>query len=167
MAARKKKAEQQEGSGSGFKLITKNRRAFHNYHVFERVEAGIALQGTEVKSLRQGNVSIQESFARVREGEVFLYDCHIAPYEKSGYVEHEPKRKRKLLLHRREIKKLVGKIEQKGYSLIPLSLYFKRGYAKVELGVCVGKRKYDKREDMKKREAHRDMRREIDKRRRK
>lgn len=127
----------------------------------EEIEAGLVLVGTEVKSLREGHGSIKEAFAKVIEGEVFLIGSHISPYEKGGYVNHEPFRKRKLLLHKKQIQKLSTKVFQKGFTLVPLKLYFKNGYAKLLIGLARGKKQYDKREDLKKKEAKRTMDREI------
>ena len=136
-----------------------NRRARHDFHILETVEAGLALRGCQVKSLRQGQASLAESFARIDDGEVFLYGMYIAPYQEGSYNNPPPRRPRKLLLHRREIDRLVGKVKGAGCTLVPLRLYFKRGYAKVSLALVRGKRQYDKREAIKKREAEREMRR--------
>lgn len=138
------------------KIITLNRKARHLYHILETYEAGIVLLGTEVKSCRQGKVSIQEAYAKVEQGEVWLIDSHIAMYEMSGYCVHDPKRKRKLLLNKSEIRKLIGATQQKGLTLIPLSFYFKKGIAKVELGLAKGKKVYDRREEIASREAKRE-----------
>lgn len=138
------------------KDITINRKARHLYHILEVYEAGIVLKGTEVKSCRQAKASIQEAYARVDAGEVWLIDSHISPYESSGYSKHDPKRKRKLLLKKSEIRKLIGATQQKGLTLIPLKMYFKKGIAKVELGLAKGKKIYDRREDIAKREAQRE-----------
>ncbi len=143
------------------KRIT-NKKARFNYEILERLEVGIALMGTEVKSLRAGNASLDEAFARVDRGEVFLYGFHIKPYEKGGHSNHEPLRPRKLLLHRREIHRLVAKVTQKGLTLVPLQVYFnKRGLAKVELALVKGKTHRDKRQDIKKRDHERDMARAM------
>lgn len=135
----------------GEKIITVNRKASHNYFVFETYEAGLVLTGGEVKSLRDGKVNIGDSFGRIEEGEAFLYNMHISPYFYDKQEEYEPLRTRKLLLHREEIKRLLGKISQKGLTLIPLKLYFKKGKAKIELGLAKGKKIHDKREALKKR----------------
>jgi len=136
-------------AGVGFvtmKIVARNRRARHNYTIEETYEAGIALTGSEVKSVRAGRVSLDEGYAKVEEGEVWLYGVHIAPYEASSYFGHEPERPRKLLLSRKEISRLVGKTTRAGYTLVPLSLYFnERGYAKVELALAKGRTKVDKR----------------------
>jgi SsrA-binding protein len=141
----------------------RNAKAHHNYFVGERFEAGIALAGTEVKSVREGNAQIGESFARVEKGQVWLYNSHIGEYKYGNFQNHEPRRKRKLLLHRREINKLTGAIEAGGKTLVPLRLYLKHGLVKVEVALCTGKKQFDKRETLKRkvamREAERDMRR--------
>ncbi len=140
----------------------RNKRAFFEYHILEKHEAGIALRGTEVKSIREGNVNLAESFARVMEGELFLVNCHIPEYRAGGWTNHDPRRPRKLLLHRRELDRLVGKIELKGLTLVPLRLYFNaRGYAKVEIGVAKGKKLHDKRSAVKERESEREIRRQM------
>jgi SsrA-binding protein len=140
----------------------RNKKAFHQYHVLEKIEAGIALRGTEVKSIREGSMSLAESFARIDGGEVFLVGCHIPEYRAGGWTNHDPLRKRKLLLHRREIEKLRARVEEKGLTLVPLRLYFSgRGLAKLELGVCRGKQSHDKREAVKSREAAREIEREM------
>ncbi len=141
----------------GGRTITINRRARFEYHIEETYEAGLALTGTEVKALRAGRASIQEAFARVERGEVWLYHMHVPPYEAGNIFNHDPLRKRKLLLHRGEIRRLLGKAQQKGYTLIPLRLYFRRGVAKIELGVARGKKQYDKREAIARRDAERQI----------
>jgi SsrA-binding protein len=144
------------------KVVATNRKAFHDYFIEERYEAGIMLQGTEVKSLREGRVNLQDSYASVRGSEVFLHQCHISPYSHGNIMNHEPTRVRKLLLRKIEINKLLGKTQQKGLTLIPLRIYFsKRGYAKVELGLAKGKKLYDRRETIKTREAGREVQRAI------
>lgn len=143
------------------RMVATNRKARHLYHVVETVEAGLILTGTEVKSLREGTVSLGDSYAAERGGEIFLLNCHIAPYEQAGDRNHEPMRPRKVLLHQREIRKLVGSLAQKGYTLIPLSIYFRGDYAKVNLGLCRGKPKRDRREAERVREAHREIDREM------
>lgn len=144
------------------KIVAVNKKARFEYHIEDSIEAGIALKGGEVKSLREGRASLQEAFARVQNGEVWLIGCHIPPYlpsmmPKGSPIKQDPTRARKLLLHREEIKKLIQKSREKGYALIPLRLYFKRGHAKVELGIGRGKKLFDKREAIKKREARREM----------
>jgi SsrA-binding protein len=144
--------------------VVKNRKAFHNFEVLEKVESGLALTGTEVKSLRQGKVSISESYARIKGGELFLINSHIAKYEPAHNANHEPERPRKLLLHKRQLEKIEGKLTEKGLTLIPLSIYFnERGIAKLELGLCRGKRLYDKRETIRRREVERDIARQMSK----
>ena len=130
-----------------------NRKARHDYHLLERYEAGIVLQGTEVKSLRAGNVTIRDSFARVEGNEIFLYDLHISPYDHGNRENHDPKRPRKLLLHKKEIKKLYNSTLQAGFTIVPTRMYFSKGRAKVELALATGKREYDKREAIKERET--------------
>jgi SsrA-binding protein len=141
--------------------IAVNRRARHDYALLENYEAGIVLQGTEVKSLRGRKASLQESFAGLSRGEVFVYNIHIAHYEAGKRYNHEPRRTRKLLLHRSEIKRLMGKMSGRGLTLVPLRLYFKRGKAKLEIALAHGKRQYDKREDIKRREANLDVQRAL------
>lgn len=143
------------------KIVATNRKAYHDYHVGETYEAGIALTGTEIKSVRQGMVSLRDSFARVENGEVFLYNMNVSPYEAGNRFNHEPRRTRKLLLHKSEIRRLSTKTQEKGFTLIPLRVYLKRGRAKVELALAKGKRLYDKREDIKKRDAMRQVDRAI------
>lgn len=145
----------------GVKLITRNRKAWHDYFILEQVEAGIALQGTEVKSLRAGRANLKDSFARVRDGEVWLYGAHISTYEQGNRYNHDPERPRKLLLHRREITRLRVRAEEKGLTLVPLSLYFKRGTAKVELAVAKGKAEHDKRHAIARRESQREIERAM------
>lgn len=144
------------------KVIATNRKARHDYHIDETYEAGIVLRGTEVKSLRARKVSLKESYAEVRNGEVFIVNLHISPYEAGNQFNHDPKRTRKLLMHKSEIRRLIGKTREKGYTLIPLRMYFnERGKAKVELGLARGKKTYDKRQDIAKRDAERDLRRTM------
>jgi len=143
------------------KMIAANRKARRDFRLLESYEAGIVLQGTEVKSLRTGRASLQDSFASIDRGEVFLYNMHIPPYESGNRFNHDPKRTRKLLFHRSEIKRLIGKASARGLTLVPTRLYFKRGRAKVEIALARGKREYDKREDIKKREAQIEMRRAL------
>jgi SsrA-binding protein len=145
----------------GKKIITVNKRARFDYHISETLEAGLALQGTEVKSLREGRVNLQDAYADVQEGEVFLLHAHINQYEPGNRFNHDPERPRKLLLHKREIKRLIGKTQEKGLTLIPTRMYFTHGKAKVELGLAKGKKQYDKREDLKRRTAQRDIARAM------
>ena len=141
------------------KLIANNKKAYHDYFIEETYEAGIALHGTEVKSLRMGKCSIKESFVRNEKGEVFIYGMHVSPYEKGNIFNRDPLRVKKLLLHKGEINKLVGKIAEKGFTLVPLKVYFKGSLVKVEIGLAKGKKLYDKRADI----AKKDMRREAEK----
>ena len=141
------------------KIIAQNKKAYHDYFVDEKYEAGIALFGTEVKSLRAGAVNLKDSYCEVRDGELYATGIHIRPYEKGNVFNREPLRDKKLLMHKKEILKLHGLVSQKGYTLVPLSLYFSGAHVKVELGLCRGKKLYDKRDDMAKIEAKRDMER--------
>lgn len=143
---------------SGDRLVTENRKARHDYEILETFEAGMVLIGSEVKSLRDGRANLKDSYARVERGEAFLLNAHISPYAAASYLGHEPERSRKLLLHREEIEKLLGRVQEKGLTVIPLRIYFKGGRAKVLLGVGRGKKAYDKRESIKERE----MKRETD-----
>jgi SsrA-binding protein len=145
--------------------IAENRKAFHDFHLMETFEAGLVLLGTEVKAIREGRVNLRDSFARVEDGEVFLYNVHISPYSHRGYADHEPLRRRKLLLHRDEIRKLIGKTVEKGMTLVPVRLYFKNGRVKVAVSLAKGKKDYDKRETIKRREADRETRAAIKSRR--
>ncbi len=142
----------------GIKIAAENRKARHDYHIHETFEAGIALTGTEVKSLRAGKANLKDSYARIDNGELMLHNMHISPYEQGNRFNHEPLRTRKLLMHRYEINKLVGQTREKGYTLTPLKLYFSKGKVKVELALTTGKKNYDKRSDM----AEKDAKREID-----
>ncbi|MBE5867789.1 MAG: SsrA-binding protein SmpB [Lachnospiraceae bacterium] len=141
------------------KLVANNKKAYHDYFIEENYEAGIALHGTEVKSLRMGKCSVKEAFIRIENGEVYVYGMHISPYEKGNIFNKDPLRVRKLLLHKVQINKLAGKIAEKGYTLVPLQVYFKEGKAKVEIGLAKGKKLYDKRESI----AKKDQRREAEK----
>jgi SsrA-binding protein len=143
--------------GEGHKVVVKNRRALFNYTVEERFEAGLMLQGSEVKALRDGTVNLGDAYAWPRHQELFLVNCRIGPYAAAAQLAPEPTRPRKLLLHRREIEELLGKVSEKGYSLIPLEIYFKNGLAKVELALCRGKTHEDRREDIKARETRREV----------
>ncbi|NUS73798.1 MAG: SsrA-binding protein SmpB [Corynebacteriales bacterium] len=145
----------------GRKVVSTNRKARHDYSILDSFECGIALKGTEVKSLRLGRASLVDGFAIITDGEVFLHGVHIPEYTEGTWTNHEPRRVRKLLLHRREIEKLVGKLKESGYTLVPLSLYFKDGKAKVELGLGRGKKSYDKRQDLAKRDSNREMARAM------
>jgi len=145
--------------------IAENRKAFHDYHLLETFEAGVVLLGTEVKAIREGRVNLRDSFARVEDGEVFIYNMNVSPYSHRGYAEHEPLRRRKLLLHRDEIRKLIGKTVEKGMTLVPVRMYFKNGRVKVAVSLAKGKKEYDKRETIKRREADRETRAAIKSRR--
>jgi SsrA-binding protein len=148
------------------KVVTVNRKARHDYHVLERIEAGIVLVGTEVKALRNGRANLKDSYASLEKNELFLYNCHIGPYPPAGpYNQHEPERPRKLLLHRREIERLRGKILERGLTLVPLRIYFSRGRAKIELALGRGKRAYDKRDAKRRAAAERDIEQELRRRR--
>jgi SsrA-binding protein len=146
--------------------IAENRKAFHDFHLLESFEAGIVLLGTEVKAIREGRVNLRDSFARVEDGEVYLYNVHISPYSHRGYADHEPLRRRKLLLHRDEIRKLVGKTVEKGMTLVPVRMYFKNGRVKIAVNLARGKKDYDKRETIKRREIDRETRAAVKERRR-
>ena len=143
------------------KIIAKNPNAKHNYNILNTIEAGIVLSGTEIKSIRNGKVNLKESYAGIKDGEVYIYSMHISPYEHGNIFNKNPLRDRKLLLKKREIQTLVGQIKQKGYTLIPISLYFKGSLVKVELGIGTGKKLYDKREDIAKRDADRKIQRAL------
>jgi SsrA-binding protein len=151
-------------SSEGTKLITSNRKARHDYHILETVEAGLVLTGTEVKSLRDGKASLQEAYARIDGDEIWLVGAHIPEYTHGNRTNHEPTRPRKCLLHRKEIERMRGKIQEKGLTVVPLRLYWKRGRAKIELALVRGKREYDRREDVAKREANREMDRAMSRR---
>ncbi|MEB3279871.1 MAG: SsrA-binding protein SmpB [Lyngbya sp.] len=150
-----------KNNGDGRKIITDNRKARYLYELLETYQAGIELQGTEVKSIRAGRVNMQDGYALVRNGEAWLINVHISPYETSAYFNHEPRRTRKLLLHRKEINKLIGLVEQKGLTLVPTKMYFKNGLVKVEIAVGRGKKLHDKRETMKQRDDQRQMQRAM------
>ncbi len=145
----------------GVRLIANNKKAYHDYFIEDTYEAGIALAGTEVKSLRSNGCSVKEAFIRIENGEVFLYQMHISPYEKGNIFNKDPLRVKKLLMHKQEIHKLLGRIKEKGYTLVPLQVYFSDGRAKVEIGLARGKKLYDKREDIAKKDARREAQREF------
>ncbi|WP_110955416.1 SsrA-binding protein SmpB [Anaerosinus massiliensis] len=150
------------GKGNeGIKTATENRKARHDYHIHEAFETGLVLTGTEVKSLRAGKANLKDSYAQIREGEIYLYNMHISPYEEGNQFNHEPLRPRKLLMHKAEIVKLFSKTREKGFTLVPLKIYFKRGMAKLELGLASGKKNYDKRQDLAQRDAKREMDRAL------
>ena len=143
------------------KLVANNKKAYHDYFVDEKIEAGLVLHGTEVKSLRMGKCSIKESFVRIENGEMFVYGMHISPYEKGNIFNKDPLRVKKLLLHKSEINKLTGKIKEKGFTIVPIQVYFKDGKAKMEIGLCRGKKLYDKRQDIAKKDQEREARRDF------
>lgn len=144
--------------GTG-KMVAQNKKAYHDYSIEETYEAGIVLQGTEIKSIRAGKVNLKDSYARIQNNEIYLFGMHVSPYEQGNRYNHDPLRTRKLLLHRKEINKLIGESKEIGYSIVPLKMYLKNGYAKVLIGLARGKKKYDKREDLKKKEAKREVER--------
>ena len=147
------------------KLVADNRKAFHDFHILETFEAGVALLGTEVKAIREGRVNLRDSYARAEGGEIWVYNIHISPYTHRGYADHEPTRRRKLLLHREEIRKLIGKTTERGMTLVPTRLYFKNGRVKLAIGLAKGKKEHDKRETIRRREAERETRAAIKERR--
>ncbi len=146
---------------SAIKVVATNRKAYHDYEVVETLEAGIALTGTEIKSVRAGQVNLRDGFALIRNGEVWLQNVYIAPYRLGNRANHDPRRERKLLLHRREINRLQGKIQERGWTLVPLKMYLKNNRAKIELGLVRGKRKYDKRRAIAQRDAQREVERAL------
>ncbi len=141
----------------GIKVVATNKQAYHNYDILETYEAGLALKGSEVKSIREGAVNLKDSFIRIDNGEAYIYNMYIAPYKPAARLQHDPYRKRKLLLHKREILKLMGKVQEKGLTIIPLKLYFKNGKAKLEIALAKGKAKYEKRQAIKEREMKREL----------
>jgi len=143
------------------KIVTTNRKARHDYHIVDTMEAGIVLKGTEVKSIRLGKVNLKDSYATIKNGELFLIGMHISPYDFGNIFNHDPERERKLLMHRREIRKLFGKVQIQGMTLVPLKLYFKKGKVKVQLALASGKKQFDRRHDIAKRDAEREMRRAL------
>jgi len=147
------------------KIIAENRKASHDYHFIETFEAGVALLGTEVKSIREGGANLRDSFARIEGGEVWVYNVHISPYRNRGYSDHDPTRRRKLLLHRQEIRKLIGKTVERGMTLVPVRMYLKNGRVKVAISLAKGKKAHDKRETIKRREADRETRAAVKERR--
>lgn len=148
-------------SKEAMKLVANNKKAYHDYFVEEKIEAGLVLHGTEVKSLRMGKCSIKESFIRIENGEMFVYGMHISPYEKGNIFNKDPLRVKKLLLHKAEINKLTGKIKEKGFTIVPLQVYFREGKAKMEIGLCRGKKLYDKRQDIAKKDQKREAEKEF------
>jgi len=149
----------------GERPIAENRKAFHDYHILDTFEAGIVLVGTEVKAIREGRANLRDSYGRVEAGEVFVYNIHISPYSHRGYADHEPTRRRKLLLHKAEIRKLVGKTVERGMTLVPVRMHFKNGRVKLTIALAKGKRTYDKRERIRRRETERETRAAIKERR--
>lgn len=145
------------------KVITSNRKAYHEYTIFDKFVAGIVLMGTEIKSIRKNAVNLKDSFAKIEDGEVFLYKCHISPYEQGNRYNHEPERVRKLLLSKKEILKMLGKIKKEGYTIVPLELFLSNGFAKLEIGLAKGKKLHDKRDDIAKKTQARDMQRAMKK----
>ncbi len=141
----------------GKKVISSNRKAYHDFLIFDKFVAGIVLVGTEIKSIRKGAVNLKDSFAKIEAGEIFLHKCHISPYEQGNRFNHEPERVRKLLLNKKEIMKILGKIKKEGYTIVPLELFLVNGFAKMEIGLAKGKKIHDKREDMAKKSQKRDM----------
>ena len=158
MTAAKKAKDEGGEKKESTQPIAENRKAFHDYHILETFEAGIALLGTEVKGIREGQANLRDSFARVDKGEVWLFNVHINPYSHRGYVDHDPKRKRRLLLHKHEIRKLIGKTVERGLTLVPTKMYFKNGKVKVALALARGKEAHDKRETLRRREVDRETR---------
>jgi SsrA-binding protein len=148
-------------NADNLKVIATNRKASHEYFLEDKYEAGLSLRGTEIKSIRSGQVSLKEAHIEVDGSEAWLVNAHIAPYESAGQFNHEPRRRRRLLLHKREIQRLFARVRQKGYTIVPLRLYLKEGKAKLEIALAKGKRKYDKRKEISKRDAARDVEREI------
>ena len=143
------------------KVISTNRKAFHDFLIYEKYVAGLVLVGTEIKSIRKGAVNLKDSFAKIEKGEIFLYNSHISKYEQGNRYNHEPERVRKLLLNKKEILKMEGKIKKEGYTIVPLELFLSRGYAKLEIGLAKGKKLYDKREDLTKKTQNRDIQRKL------
>lgn len=160
------KTEARKAKDDTESLIADNRKAYFDYHILETFEAGIALLGTEVKGIREGQANLRDSYARLEKGEVWLFNVHINPYSHRGYVDHDPKRKRRLLLHRHEIRKLIGKTVEKGLTLVPTKLYFKHGKVKVAIALAKGKQAHDKRETLRKRETDRETRAAVKERQR-
>jgi SsrA-binding protein len=145
----------------GVKVMARNKKALHEYHIEETVEAGIVLTGTEIKSIRQGRVNLKDSYALINQGEIFLLNMHISPFEQGNRFNHDPTRTRKLLLHKQEISKLIGLTQQKGYTLVPLDLHLRNGFAKIQLALAKGKKLHDKRQAIAKRDADREIRRQL------
>ncbi len=159
--ARRKKRKARDVARGGDRLIATNRKAYHDYFIDDTLEAGLVLVGSEIKSIRAGQVNLRDSYVTVRDGEAWLIGSHIAGYAQASYQDHDPRRNRKLLLHRRQIQRWRGKAEQKGYTIIPLKLYLKNNRAKVEIGLARGKREYDKRQAIAERDSEREIRRAV------
>ena len=145
------------------KVVSNNKKAYHDFTIFDKYTAGIVLMGTEIKSIRKGAVNLKDSFAKVEDGELFLYKCHISPYEQGNRYNHEPERVRKLLLNKKEILKMLGKVKKENYTIVPLELFLVNGFAKLEIGLAKGKKLHDKREDIAKKSQDRDMQRAMKK----
>ena len=145
----------------GKKIISTNRKAFHEYHIFDKFNAGMVLTGTVIKSIRKGAINLKDSFVKIDDAEVFLYNCHISPYEQGNRYNHEEKRTRKLLLNKKEIDKLIGRIKKDGYAIVPLEIYLENGWAKIEIALAKGKKLYDKRDDLAKKAQARDIDRAV------
>lgn len=143
------------------KIISTNRKAFHDFHIFDKYEAGLVLCGTEIKSIRKGGVNLKDSFVKIDNGEAWLYNCHISPYEQGNRYNHEAERVRKLLLHKKEILKMLGKIKKEGYAIVPLELFFQNGWAKIEIALAKGKKLHDKRDAIKEKVQKRDIQRAV------
>ncbi|MFX4301622.1 SsrA-binding protein SmpB [Alicyclobacillus tolerans] len=143
------------------KVLAQNRKAYHDYFIEDTYEAGLVLTGSEIKSIRKGSVNLRDAYARVENGEVFIHHMHVAPYEQANRFNHDPMRTRKCLLHREEIRKLIGMVRERGYTLVPTKIYLRNGFAKVELGLARGKKSYDKRESLKQRDANREIQRAL------
>lgn len=146
---------------AGKKIIATNKKAFHEYTIFEKYTAGMVLSGTEIKSIRRGGINLKDSFAKIEKGEIFLYNCHISPYNEGNRFNHEPERVRKLLLNKKEILKIFGKVKQENFAIIPIELFLCCGWAKLEIALAKGKKLHDKRESIKKKEIERDIRQKI------
>jgi SsrA-binding protein len=159
-------APEKDARDAAERVIADNRKAFHDYHILDQWEAGVALLGTEVKSIREGGVNLRDSYARLEHGEIWLLNVHISPYSHRGYAGHEDRRQRKLLLHKDEIRKLTGKVVEKGLTLVPLRMYYKRGRVKVALALVKGKQAHDKRETIRRREVDRETRAAVKERQR-
>lgn len=145
------------------KVVSNNKKAYHDFTIFDKYTAGIVLMGTEIKSIRKGAVNLKDSFAKIEDGELFLYKCHISPYEQGNRYNHEPERVRKLLLNKKEILKMLGKVKKENYTIVPLELFLVNGFAKLEIGLAKGKKLHDKREDIAKKSQDRDMQRAMKK----